>query len=207
MKANIKIASILIVLCLCCTGKICAQMHKQSISAHLGITKPLNNGFVEKIGVVNPSLEWSYRVFSAFSVGLSFAYSYSGEKGESNEFVDGDLVSGYREKSLSTMPLLFVLNYFPLGGRNTLFSPYIGAGTGVQYAKLYINGDAINSNKKSNWAESFSAQLGTRIQPVENGKFYFDFRCLWRYGGNHFSFVETKSIQTLGFILGTGVKF
>lgn len=207
MKTDIKIVSILIALCFCSASVALAQEQRQSISAHWGGSIPIDNGFIAKTGFVNPSLEWGFRLLPALSAGISLGYGYATEKGIGNEHVDGDLASGYREKSLSVIPLLVKMNYFPLGDRITLFAPYIGAGAGVGHATFDIKGEAINAGRMGNWAELFSAQVGTRIQPVGNGKLYFDACFLWQYGGNNWSLVEVKSIHTLGFCLGVGVKF
>lgn len=206
MRAGVKTGLILIVLCLCCIVAG-AQDQRQSISVHWGVTIPPNNGFIDKVGVVNPSLEWSYKVLPTLSAGVSLGYGYATEKGEGSERVDGDFASGYREKTLSSMPLIIRLRFCPLGTKSTLFSPYIGVGAGVQYSKFHITGDAINSNGAGNWAETFSAEVGTRIQPKEGSKLYFDVRGLWQYGGNDWPSVEAKSIQHIGFALGVGIKF
>lgn len=206
MKIGLKISTLLLTLYLCSTVAY-AQADRQSISAHWGVTIPMNKGFVEKIGFVNPSLEWSYRVSSILSTGVSFGYGYRAEKGVSDERMDGYFLSGYRKRSLSTLPLLAKFNYFPLGYKSTLLSPYIGVGAGVQYAKFHIVGETINSNQTNSWAEAFSAEIGTRIQLAKNNKLYFDLRCLWNYGGNSWSLFETKPIQTLGFTIGIGLKF
>lgn len=207
MKACLKIASIvLVVLCLCYT-EVSAQEQRQSISVHWGVTVPSGDSFIGKAGAVNPSLEWSYRVLPVLSAGVSLGYGYATDKGVSDEHIDGDFVSGYREKSLSTMPLIAKLNFFPLGNKSILFSPYIGVGVGVQYAKFYMTGDALNSKDASNWAEIFSAEVGTRIEPKYGSKLYLDVRCIWQYGGNGWPLVEVKSIQQIGFALGAGVRF
>lgn len=206
MKIGLKIFTLLLTLCPC-TKAAYAQAYRQSISAYWGVTIPMNEGYIEKVGFVNPSLEWSYRVFSIFSAGVSFGYSYREDKGVSDERMDGYFSSGYRKRSLATLPLLAKLNYFPLGYKSTLLSPYIGVVAGIQYAKFHIVGETINSNQTTSWAETFSAEIGTRIQPAKNNKLYFDLRCLWNYGGNIWSLFETRSIQTLGFTIGAGLKF
>lgn len=206
MKVSIKTAAILIVLCICYTG-VYAQAQRQSIAAHWGVAVPINNQFIDKAGAVNPSLEWSYRIIPSLSAGLSLGYGSFIEKGAGDERIDTDLISGNREKSLSLMPFLAKFHYFPFGNRNRLFSPFIGVGVGVQYAKFYIIGDAISSNKTSNWAEAFSAEMGAKIQLPKNERIYFDIRGLWQYGGNSCSLTGTKPIQTLGITLGVGFKF
>lgn len=206
MKASIKAASMLIVLCLCYTG-VFAQVQRQSISVHEGVAIPVKNGFADKAGFVNPSVEWRYSLLPAWAVGLSLGYSYSTEKGEGDVRVADDLISGYREKSLSSMPFLAKFHYFPLGGGSSLFSPFIGVGAGIQYAKFYITGDAVNSAKTSNWAKAFSVEVGTNIQPLKVETIYFDIRCLWYYGGNSWPFLEAEPMQTVGVTLGVGFKF
>lgn len=188
-------------------GNLHAQSPKQSISFNWGVMVPADNGFVENTGWVNPSLEWNYRVLPALSAGISLGYGFNSVRGIADERFDGDLISGYREKKLSIVPVMALVNYFPMGNGGALFRPYLGIGAGVQYAKFQITGDNIITSTTANLAEVFSAQLGTRICPGKTDKFYLDTRFSWQYGGNSWPAAEIKSIRGLGFALGAGFTF
>lgn len=184
-----------------------ARNDKQSVSVAWGATLPTGNGYIDKAGVANVSLEWNYRLFPIFSTGVSVGYTGLSDRGEADQSFDGTFYSGYRAKELDAVPIMARFDLFPLGDAETLFRPYMGAGVGVRYAKFRITGDAIPTSARDGWAEGFSARVGTRIYPAKRGRFFWDIRCTWDHGGNAWPKAKVKSIQNLGVMAGFGGTF
>jgi outer membrane receptor protein involved in Fe transport len=198
----------IILICSVCAQNVRAQTRNQSVSVAWGVSLPAGDAYIEKMSARNLSLEWDYRIMPRLSAGVSLGYgSNSSNKGSGNVFFDGALVSGRREKKLNIVPIMARLDYFPLGDANTLFSPYLGIGAGVQYAKFQIKGDYIVSSTRKNWSENFSVRAGVRIRPLEAGRFFLDARCLWSYGGNSWSPAGVDSIRQFGVMAAAGFLF
>jgi opacity protein-like surface antigen len=178
---------LILLFCGVCVPHAGAQTRKQqSVSVAWGVSIPVgDDAYIDKASVRNLSLEWDYRILPCLSAGVSAGY-YAGfdNKESGNDFFDGAMVSGRREKKLKTIPIMAQFDYFPMGDANTLFSPYLGIGIGVQYAKFEIKGDYIVSSTRKNWSENFSVRAGVRIRPLETSRFFLDARCLWNRGGN-----------------------
>lgn len=184
------------------------RTRKHSLSVDWGAAIPVGQNFIDKASAANVSLEWDYRIIPMLSAGVSVGYIGFTDKGIADEYFDSTLSSGYRDKRLQTIPIMVQLDLFPIGGRATLFRPYLGVGVGGQYARFRITGETIVTSERSNWAERFSARVGTRIFPVKNGGLFFDARVTWGYGGNDWPMAAgLRSMQSIGVTAGVGGVF
>jgi hypothetical protein len=193
---------------LCCAcGSGLAQTRGHSLRAGWGVGIPVGEKYIDGAGVGNFFLEWDLRITPSLSAGASVGYNSLSDRGFASERFDSSLVTGYREKSLSCVPLMVMLDLFPLGDEGALLRPYIGVGAGVGYAKFSITGESIVTSSVSGWAENFAARAGTRIYPAENGRFFLDTGIVWSYGANGWEIARIGSVQTLGVTVSGGVMF
>ena len=201
----LKVALCLSIVCNTCAG-VAAQVRKQSLSLDWGVAIPVGNSYIDKASVANFSLGWSFRLFPMLSAGVSAGYMGSSDRGIAGEYFDSAFITGYREKGLYVVPLMARFDFFPMGDAETVLRPYFGVAAGGRYARFRIIGEAIANSRSSNWAESFSARLGTRIHPGIGGLF-FDVRCTWNYGGNRWPVAKAGPIQYFDISTGVGWMF
>ena len=174
-----------------------SQDYKNSVSLGWGGSIPAGGGnFSNTATMVAPYAEWEYSLSQWFSVGASAGYVYGSEKGDTRERVNGDIVDGYSERTLSLVPLQARLRYFPLGGNRPL-RPYVSASGGAQYAKFDITGDAILSSGVKNWAGLFSAGAGVRFYPNPDKDFFLGLGGAWQWAGNKFKIMDTNAQRSV----------
>lgn len=74
--------------------------------------------------------EWDWHFSSCFSVGLGVGYRSSSEKGMTEDRYDGGSVSGYSDRSYSSLPLTVHARYLPFGRNGFKLQPYLNLDRG-----------------------------------------------------------------------------
>ena len=198
--------------CVCALGAIPEQdrehkARKHSLSVEWGVAVPVAPNFIDKASAANVTVGWSYRIVPVLSLGLSGGYVGLSDRGVATEYFDSALVSGYREKTLRTYSVMAQFDVFPLGRKETVLRPYFGVGVGAGYARFHITGETIVTSAKSDWADKYSARIGTRIFPRKTGRLFIDARFAWEYGRNSWATANVRSVQNLGVMIGIGGTF
>lgn len=180
---------------------------RHSLEITWGPSIPSGSHFSDKTGLAALSLRWEYRIIPQLAVGASVDFDRHCESGMTEDFFNGDLVTGYTDRTLMQIPLLAHVRYYPIGGRSSVLQPYVGAGIGAQWVRFEITGEMINTSQADSWGLAVMPEIGTRVCPVREGRLWIDARIAFRSAGNHWN---AARIDTLGCILpsiGVGVAF
>jgi hypothetical protein len=186
---------------------VSAAAQNSSVSLGWGASIPTGGGnFRNETCWISPSVDWDWRFVPHLSLGVSAGYGLAVEKGVTHDLYGGDIVDGYTDRRLSTVPLLARVRWFPLGGRESLLRPFVSLSGGGQYARFDITGDAINSSVTKSFGALFSAGLGVRLHPVPAAAkgFFVELSGGWRWAGNKFEIMNTKSQRGIELRLGAG---
>lgn len=112
------------------SGKAQECRDRHSLALRWGVSVPLGNQFLSKAGYSGGDLEWDWHFSSCFSVGLGVGYRSSSEKGMTEDRYDGGSVSGYSDRSYSSLPLTVHARYLPFGRNGFKLQPYLNLSGG-----------------------------------------------------------------------------
>lgn len=181
--------------------------NRHSLEVTWGLSIPSGSHFSDETGFTAFSLRWEYRIIPQLAIGASAGFDRHGESGMTEDFFNGDLVTGYTDRTLVQIPLLAHARYYPIGGRNSVLQPYAGVGIGAQWARFEITGEMINTSQADSWGFAVMPEIGTRIYPMRGGRLWLDARIAFRSAGNRW---DAARIDALGGVLpsiGVGMAF
>lgn len=184
-----------------------SQIKRHSMEITWGPSIPSGSNFTERTGWSAFTLRWEYRIIPQLAMGLSAGFDRCGENGMTEDFFNGDLVTGYTERKVTLFPLAVHARYYPIAGRTHVMQPYIGIGAGAQWARFDITGETINTSRGENWAATAMPEVGTRIYPVRGGRLWFDVKVALRFAGNSWKPAQIESLGSILPSVGMGLSF
>lgn len=206
-----KIVAGALAMCLCMSVSLSGKAQEcrdgHSLAFRWGVSVPLGNQFMSKAGYSGGDLEWDWRFSSCFSAGLSAGYRSASEKGITEDRYEGGSVSGYSDRSYSTLPLTVHVRYLPFGKNGFKLQPYLNLSGGMQYVVFRITGDQINTSRTKNWGGLVLPGIGCRYAPWEKGRIAFDLRCSWKLASNRWSLLDVDSEQGIEVMGGVVFRF
>lgn len=174
-----------------------------SLFADWGITVPSKSSFTDRTTYVAPQLGYEYRLSAIFSAGITLGISHSNERAMTTDKYNGDWVDGNTHRKLTLIPLQVQFRCFPLGNGRTRLQPYLGLSGGVQYARFYLSGDAVQTAETSGWGGVITPHVGLRYSKPQSGLF-FDLAVQWQSSSNEWKAVDSPSQRNIGVRLGVG---
>ena len=208
MKRPIKVNIVLLVVLLFLPfGAGAQQPDRHSLELTWGVSIPTGSHFSDQSGFTALSLRGEYRIIPQLAIGVSAGFDRHSESGVTNDFFQGDFVTGHSERELLQIPLIAHVRYYLVGGRRSLLQPYLGVGGGVQWAQFNLTGDMINTSQADSWGFTVRPEIGTRIYPVRGGRLWLDAQLAFRSAWNRW---DAAHIDVLGSFLpsiGVGVAF
>lgn len=180
---------------------------RHSVELAWSASVPLGNAFLDRAGATAGALRYEYRFAPQWAAGGALGMEYISVEGLFEGRFNGDMVTGYTERSQRNIPVMASLRWYPLGVRTSLLRPYAGAGAGVQWTRFDITGETINTSRADSWGFAASAEVGMRIHPWREGAFFLDVRVAWRYATNAWKAAETERQHAFTPALGLGVAF
>ena len=189
------------------SGKAQECRDRHSLALRWGGSVPLGNQFLSKAGYSGGGLEWDWHFSSCFSVGLGVGYRSSSEKGMTEDCYDGGSVSGYSDRSYSSLPLTVHARYLPFGRNGFKLQPYLNLSGGMQYVVFRITGDQINTSRTKDWGGLVLPGIGCRYAPWEKGRIAFDLRCSWKLASNRWTLLDADSEQGIEVMAGMVFRF
>lgn len=206
---NSRIVFLLFALSLLPFGAGAQVAGSHSVEADWASSLPLgSDAFQRCISFTPVSLRWEYRVADKWGLGLSVGYDDHSETGRyTHDRVNGDYLSGMSDRQFKQLPLFATVRWYMLGGRESLFRPYLGVGLGAMWSQQYLTGAVINTTQSERWGFAAAPEIGTRLHPCRKSGFFIDFRCTFRYATNRWDSIEQRGIASLNAGAGLGWMF
>lgn len=181
-----------------------------SLTLHWGVYIPSNGVFMNRVAAISPSLEWDWQVSNAFSIGTEAGYTYGSEQGYTRNIYEGDLVTGQTDRNLTLVSFTAHCHWFLGTMPHQRLRPFIGVGTGVQYAVFRIQSEMINKSTGHSIGGIVRPEAGVIFAPRRNGRVRIEIKCGWQYADNQYTPCQLPSMSTSsleGFRVSAGIRY
>lgn len=193
---------ILLCLCNCLTGQV-KKGRSHELGVHWGVSLPASGNFMNKASWIVPSAEYTWHVLPWFAAGGYVEYMSGQENGMTSDSYEGDPVSGYTDRKMSSFmaAVPFYFSY-PLGR----FEPYVRLSGGVVNTTCKITGDQINRSVMQKWAGVADLGIGCRYYWDEGCRWGVDLRCMRRWSNYSWELMDVRNDNRFEISLGVLVR-
>lgn len=199
---------IVLVVLTCVYGCLMGQIKNERthyLGGYWGVSIPSAGNFMNRASWMVPSAEYTWHAFSWFATGACVGYLSGQEKGTTSDHYEGDPVSGYTDRQLSSF-LCGIPFYFSYPSGSHRFQPYVRLAGGMANTTYEITGDQINRSVVRKWSGFANVGIGCRYFFNPEHKWGLDLRCMQSWSGPSWELTDVRNNNRFELSLGILIK-
>lgn len=192
----------------CLYGGLSGQVKTERphyVGGYWGVSLPSSGNFMKGASWTAPAAEYTFQVVPWFAFGGYVGYVSGQEKGITSDRYEGDAVSGYTDRQMSSFRCGIPF-YFSYSSGNRRFEPYIRLAGGAVNTDYKIAGDQINRSEVRKWSVFADAGVGCRYFLNKERRWGIDLRCTQKWNQASWELMDIGNDNRFELSLGILLK-